>query len=94
VTGVRLLDTDVLIDIQRGHAPAVTWFASLPDLPSVPGLVVMELVQDARNARQVRRVLKLVAPLLVVWPTEGDCNRGCRTLPSTISPTAWASWTP
>ncbi|MEH2249506.1 hypothetical protein [Nostoc sp.] len=24
-----LLDTDVLIDIQRGHAPAITWFASL-----------------------------------------------------------------
>ncbi|MCU0825131.1 MAG: response regulator, partial [Leptospira sp.] len=33
----------VLIDIQRGHAPAIAWFASLQDLPSVPGFVVMEL---------------------------------------------------
>ncbi len=70
-----LLDTDVLIDIQRGHAPAMAWFQSLTELPSVPGFVVMELVQDAQNMQQVRQVLKLVAPLPVVWPTEADCNR-------------------
>lgn len=70
-----LLDTDILIDIQRSHAPAVAWFNSLTDLPSVPGFVVMELVQDAQNAQQVRKALKLVAPLPIVWPTETDCNR-------------------
>jgi predicted nucleic acid-binding protein len=41
---VLLLDTDILIDIQRGHAPALTWFSSLPELSFVPGFVVMELV--------------------------------------------------
>ena len=70
-----VLDTDILIDIQRNHAPAVVWFDSLTDLPSVPGFVVMELVQDAQNAQQVRKVLKLVAPLPIIWPTEDDCNR-------------------
>ena len=70
-----LLDTDVLIDIQREHAPALAWFASLSYLPSVPGIVVMELIQGAQNARQVRQALRLVAPLPVVWPTEPDCNR-------------------
>ena len=64
-----------MIDVQRGHAPAVSWFSSLPDLPSVPGLVVMELVQDAENTRQVRQALQLVSPLPVVWPTEADCER-------------------
>ena len=53
-----LLDTDVLIDIQRGYAPAVSWFTSLAELPAVPGFVVMELVQDAENAQQVRRALR------------------------------------
>jgi predicted nucleic acid-binding protein len=72
---VYLLDTDILIDIQRGHPPAVAWFASLKDLPLVPGFVVMELIQDAQNTRQVRKALKLVAPLQVVWPTEMDCAR-------------------
>ena len=70
-----LVDTDVLIDVQRGHPPALTWFAALTDLPAVSGFVVMELVQDARNAREVRRALKLVTPLQVVWPTELDCAR-------------------
>jgi predicted nucleic acid-binding protein len=70
-----VVDTDVLIDIQRGNAAALAWFGSLTELPSVPGFVVMELIQDARNARQVRQVLKLIAPLPVIWPTEMDCNR-------------------
>jgi predicted nucleic acid-binding protein len=42
-----LLDTDVLIDIQRGHEPAISWFSSLTEVPSVPVFVVMELVQDS-----------------------------------------------
>jgi predicted nucleic acid-binding protein len=70
-----LLDTDVLIDIQRGYAPALAWFTGITDLPSVPGLVVMELIQDAQNMQQVRRALRLVAPLPIVWPTEVDCER-------------------
>ncbi len=70
-----LLDTDVLIDIQREYAPALTWCATLTELPAVPGFVVMELIQDAQNARQVRQALKLVAPLPVVWPTAADCQR-------------------
>jgi predicted nucleic acid-binding protein len=70
-----LVDTDALIDIQRGHAPAVAWFRSLTQLPAAPGIVVMELIQDARNLREIRRALKLVAPLQVVSPTESDCKR-------------------
>lgn len=72
---MELVDTDVLIDIQRGHPPALAWFSSLADLPAVPGFVVMELVQDARNANEVRQALKLVAPLPTVWPSESDCGR-------------------
>ena len=68
-----VVDTDVLIDIQRGHPPALVWFASRQELPAVPGFVVMELVQDAQNPRELRRALKLVSPLRIVWPTEADC---------------------
>lgn len=70
-----LVDTDMLIDVLRGHAPAVTWFGNLNEIPSVPGFVVMELVQGSSNTQQVRQVLRLVAPLPVVWPTVTDCNR-------------------
>ena len=44
-----LLDSDILIDVQRGHAPALAWLSSLTDIPIVPGYVVMELIQDAEN---------------------------------------------
>lgn len=70
-----LVDTDVLIDIQRGHPPALAWFSSLSTLPAVPGFVVMELIQDARNKKEIRVALKLAAPLQIVWPTEVDCAR-------------------
>lgn len=72
---MHLLDTDILIDVQRGYAPALAWFSGLEEMPSVPGFVVMELIQDARNAREVRQALRLVAPLPVVWPTDADCAR-------------------
>jgi predicted nucleic acid-binding protein len=72
---MEILDTDVLIDVQRGHPPALAWFASLTDLPAVAGIVVMELIQDARNSHEVRQSLRLVAPLSVVWPSEADCTR-------------------
>src|SRR4051794_5614602 len=70
-----LLDTDVLIDVQRGHPPALVWLAGLTEVPCVPGLVVMELIQDAADSKQVRQALKLVSPLPVVWPTQADCDR-------------------
>jgi predicted nucleic acid-binding protein len=70
-----LVDTDVLIDVQRGHPPAVTWFAGLTQFPVVPGFVVMELIQDARNNKEIQQALKLVAPLPIVWPTAVDCAR-------------------
>lgn len=72
---VRLLDTDIFIDIQRNHAPAVQWFASLTELPLVPGFVVMELIQSAPSAQHQHVALRLVAPLRVVWPTEADCAK-------------------
>lgn len=72
---MRLLDTDILIDLLRRHPPAVAWFATLTEVPGVPGLVVMELIQGCTNAADLRAVTKLVKPLRVVWPTEADCRR-------------------
>ena len=41
-----ILDTDILIDIQRGYNPALDWFSHLTELPMLPGFVVMELIRD------------------------------------------------
>ena len=68
-----VLDTDVLIDVQRGHAAALGWFAILTVLSSVPGFFVMELIQGAKNTQQVRDELRMTAPLPTIWPTSTDC---------------------
>ncbi|MEA5552327.1 PIN domain-containing protein [Anabaena cylindrica UHCC 0172] len=70
-----VLDTDILIDILRGHQPAIAWFTTLKEIPSIPGFVMMELIQNAQNKQQVNYVFKLVDPLPIIWPTESDCMR-------------------
>lgn len=72
---MHLVDTDVLIDVWRGHPPAVEWFAGCSELPHVSGFVVMELLQDARDREEVRKALKLVEPLPIVWPSPSECAR-------------------
>ncbi len=70
---MELIDTDVLIDVQRGFGAAADWFATDPDV-GVPGFVVMELVQDARNSDEVQKALALVDGLEVVWPSVAECQ--------------------
>jgi predicted nucleic acid-binding protein len=70
-----LLDSDVLIDVQRKFAPAVAWLNTLSDPPLVPGFVVMELIQNAQNNQQVQAAVALTATLTIVWPTHADCER-------------------
>ena len=60
---MELIDTDVLIDVQRGFAAAADWFATDPDV-GVPGFVVMELVQDARNSDEVHGEVRCVPGVL------------------------------
>lgn len=81
-----LLDTDILIDIQRGNLAAVTWFQGLQELPSIPGFVVMELVQDAHNLQQIRQALKLVAPFLLFGRQKWIVTVLCRILLTTTYP--------
>jgi predicted nucleic acid-binding protein len=69
---MELLDTDVLIDVQRRHPPAIAWFSSLTMFPVVPGIVAMELIQNTRNTQDLRTTLLQIAPLTVIWPNEAE----------------------
>lgn len=59
-----LLDTDVLVDIQRGHTPAIAWFASLTTLPSVPGFKEALSMGDG--------LVRLNAPIVPPAPRVGS----------------------
>jgi predicted nucleic acid-binding protein len=70
-----LVDTDVLIDVWRGHPPAVAWFNGLSRLPLLPGFVGMELVKDTRNKTEVIKALVWISSFSVVWPTSVECDK-------------------
>jgi len=71
---VRLLDTDVMIDLMRGYPPATAWFESLgnDDAPALVGFVVMELIRGCRNKEEIEALRKRLRPFEIFWPREKD----------------------
>jgi hypothetical protein len=73
---MTLLDTDVAVDIMRGHPPAVAWLQGLGVAPlGVPGLVVMELLQGCQNKAEQQRVEHIFGSYALHWPNDSDCQR-------------------
>ncbi len=77
---MRLLDTDVLIDIRRGFAPAESWYIALTERPGVPGFVAMELVAGCRDKKDLLCLQTFLFGLPIIWPSEADCQRGLEHL--------------
>jgi predicted nucleic acid-binding protein len=76
---MRLLDTDVMVDLRRQFPPALAWFASLAEEPVVPGFVVLDLMEGCRNLREMRRLQRDIAPFIIVWPAPAHCDRSLTT---------------
>lgn len=76
-----LLDTDVMIDILRGHELAKVWLQSVDEI-GMPGLVAMELIQGCQNAREQRTLEKELSEYQLYWPSVEDCNRAIKTFSS------------
>src|SRR5437016_4000899 len=72
---MRLLDTDICIDLLRKQADALAWFATLTEAPGIPGFVALELVIGCRDNTEVKRVRAFVGKFSVVWPTESDLEK-------------------
>ena len=72
---VRVLDTDILIDVGRNYLPANQWITS-QDITqfAVPGFVILELLQGCRNKREMQRSLRLISLFTVVWPDAAACD--------------------
>lgn len=71
------LDTDVVIDVLRGHPPALTWLSRLASQElAISGMVAMELVLGARNLAAQQEVERFLTRFNVVWPTSGDTILG------------------
>jgi len=76
---MRLLDSDVVIDVFRGYPPALLWMRSQQDALVVCGLTVMELLAGSENTRAVQQLQRQLKPFPVYWPTAQDCDRALTT---------------
>ncbi|PZS03724.1 MAG: hypothetical protein DLM69_02670 [Candidatus Chloroheliales bacterium] len=72
---VRLLDTNIVVDVMRGYPPVLNWFSTMSAADfALPGYVVMELMAGCANKQEMQRVMKLVRQFTVYWPTDAECN--------------------
>jgi hypothetical protein len=78
---MRLLDSDVMIDLLRMHLPALEWFAALPEEPGLPGFVLLELMKGCRDLREMDLLLQRTRPFKIFWPREDDFNQALLTYP-------------
>jgi hypothetical protein len=70
-----ICDTDIMIDILRGHAAALDWFRLLGNQPiALPGLVMMELLQGCKTKAEQQRMQKLLKDCPLLWPSAKACS--------------------
>jgi predicted nucleic acid-binding protein len=70
-----LLDTDVLVDLKRGHSAARTWLAMLPATPTVAGFAALELAYGSWDSKELVAVQRFLRVFPLLWPTEADNTR-------------------
>jgi predicted nucleic acid-binding protein len=71
-----LLDSDIMVDVLRGHAPAVAWLTTIGTTRiGLPGLVAMELLAGCRNSTEQKTLEARLAAFTLFWPTATDCQR-------------------
>jgi predicted nucleic acid-binding protein len=72
---MRVLDSDVIIDILRGYPPAVVWLAQTvgKEELKLPGFVVLELIAGCKNKQAVQQVMKLTKRFSIYWPPPDHC---------------------
>lgn len=44
-----VLDTDIMVDVQRGFQPALEWLAQMPESPAITVITVLELLREKQQ---------------------------------------------
>ncbi|GIV07951.1 MAG: hypothetical protein KatS3mg019_0042 [Fimbriimonadales bacterium] len=70
-----VLDTDVMVDLQRGFPPALGWLGQLPGAPAITVITVLELLQGCRNQREQAAIEQLIQRMPVLYLDEPACIR-------------------
>lgn len=76
---LRLLDTDIMIDILLGQEPALLWLDSLEEAPGLPGYVILELMNGCKNKQEMLQLKKSLDIFSIYWPSRVDSDRALST---------------
>jgi len=70
-----VLDTDIMVDIQRGFAPAIEWLRTLPETPAITVITLLELLYGCRDKQEQQTVERVAARMPVLYLDEPACQR-------------------
>jgi predicted nucleic acid-binding protein len=81
---VIICDTDVMVDILRGHPAALTWLDNNSgETIALPGIVMMELIQGCRTKLEQQRMQKTLKSFPLLWPSHAACNSALKHFAAT-----------
>jgi predicted nucleic acid-binding protein len=81
---VIICDTDVMVDILRGHPSALAWLAdNSTETIALPGIVMMELIQGCRTRTEQQRMQKSLKGIPLLWTSHVACNRALKHFSAT-----------
>ena len=90
-----VLDTDIMVDVQRGFQPALEWLAQMPESPAITVITVLELLRGCRNSREQQSVELLLARMPILYISEAACMRAVEYFRTFhLSPRDWHSGCP
>ena len=69
---MSLLDTDVLVEAQRGRPAAGSWLFTVLDDISLPAAVVWEMLVGSRDSAEMRRARRFISDYSIVELNEDD----------------------
>ena len=72
---MRILDSDILIDLSDKNLDILAWFSAIPDRPGVPIIVKLELLNGCHDPFKYRRMNKFLSKFPTVYATEADQER-------------------
>jgi predicted nucleic acid-binding protein len=75
-----ILDSDILIAIERELTEALAWMDSAPEPLAVAGPAALELVAGCRNQNELRHIQELLAEFPILWPSQEAQQRALTTL--------------
>lgn len=72
-----LVDTNIAIDLQRDHPPALEWEQSLDenDELAIVGFTAIELIEGCENKFATRRTESFLQLFRTYWPNHQDSQR-------------------